>query len=1669
MTHANDGTGDIAYLLNTSFSHGLSLATGEIHFLTGTPPSAQWIQTEYNNQSVPGTFVTEGAPQIQGGPVSVTVTSVPAGLTLTVDGSVCTAPCGEQWIPGSNHTIAAATQAGATGTQYVFGSWSDSGAATHTVTGPAAPASYTATFQTQYSLTTAANPTAGGTISPASGWYNAGAVVGVSAAAGSGYQFTGFSGGLSGTTTPQNVTMNGPVSVTANFSVAAVSVTVTSVPAGLTLTVDGVGCTAPCGEQWIPGSNHTIAAATQAGATGTQYVFGSWSDSGAATHTVTGPAAPASYTATFQTQYCLMTAANPTAEGTISPASGWYNAGAVVAVSAAAGNGYQFTGFSGGLSGTTTPQNVTMNGPVSVTANFGVASGPWYSVGGAWNYRKALTINHGQVAGSLTNFPVLISVTDSDLAAGAQASGNDILFTAADGVTKLNHEIEQYVSGTGQLIAWVQVPSVSSASDTVIYMYYGNASAAGQANAAGVWDANYQGVWHLGNGTALSVADSTGNGNNGINVGATAALGGVEGAAAYNGSASVHSGSNIGITGNAGATLEAWVKLGSTSGEQNLVCLGYPNSLQQMVLDTNVNGAGSVSVEFAYNGMRTAAGVIGAGQWHHLVATKTPGAINATTSLYVDGVAQNFVVTSTNTPNLANQAVYVGKRIDGVYGLNGLMDEVRVSNTARSGQWIQTEYNSQSAPGTFVTVGSQQTYAGGVVSVTVTSVPAGLTLTVDGVGCTAPCGEQWIPGSSHTIAAAAQAGPTGTQYVFGSWSDSGAATHTVTGPAAPASYTATFQTQYSLTTGANPTAGGTISPASGWYNAGAVVGVSAAAGSGYQFTGFSGGLSGTTTPQNVTMNGPVSVTANFSVAPVSVTVTSVPAGLTLTVDGSVCTAPCGEQWIPGSNHTIAAAAQAGATGTQYVFGSWSDSGAATHTVAGPAAPASYTATFQTQYYLTTGANPTAEGTISPASGWYNAGAVVAVSATAGSGYQFAGFSGGLSGTTTPQNVTMNGPVSVTANFSLTPVSVTVTSAPAGLTLTVDGAGCTAPCGEQWIPGSNHTIAAATQAGATGTQYVFASWSDSGAATHTVTGPAAPASYTATFQTQYSLTTGANPSAGGTISPASGWYNAGAVVGVSAAAGSGYQFTGFSGGLSGTTTPQNVTMNGPVSVTANFSVAPVSVTVTSVPVGLTLTVDGSVCTAPCGEQWIPGSNHTIAAAAQAGATGTQYVFASWSDSGAATHMVTGPAAPASYTAMFQTQYSLTTGANPSAGGTISPASGWYNAGAVIGVSAAAGSGYQFTGFSGGLSGTTTPQNVTMNGPVSVTANFSVASGSWYSVGGAWNYRKALTINHGQVAGSLANFPVLVSVTDSNLAAGAQASGNDILFTAADGVTKLNHEMEQYVSGTGQLIAWVQAPSVSPASDTVIYMYYGNASAAGQANAAGVWDANYQGVWHLGNGTVLSVADSTGNGNNGINVGATAALGGVEGAAAYNGSASVHSGSNIGITGNAGATLEAWVKLGSTSGEQNLVCLGYPNSLQQMVLDTNVNGAGSVSVEFAYNGMRTAAGVIGAGQWHHLVATKTPGAINATTSLYVDGVAQNFVVTSTNTPNLANQAVYVGKRIDGVYGLNGLMDEVRVSNTARSGQWIQTEYNSQSAPGTFVTVGSQQTPSSGGSTR
>ena len=164
--------------------------------------------------------ISDGAVSSATLPVRITVTTSPAGMQFTVDGTPYSAPQTFTWTPGEGHTIALLSpQNGGAGTRYVFSTWSDGGAQSHIIN-PLADSSYTAGFTTQYKLMTALSPASGGTVGPdcTSGcWYNSGSSAGLLAGPSDGYVFIGWTGDFSDPNPSTSVAMSTAKNCTANF------------------------------------------------------------------------------------------------------------------------------------------------------------------------------------------------------------------------------------------------------------------------------------------------------------------------------------------------------------------------------------------------------------------------------------------------------------------------------------------------------------------------------------------------------------------------------------------------------------------------------------------------------------------------------------------------------------------------------------------------------------------------------------------------------------------------------------------------------------------------------------------------------------------------------------------------------------------------------------------------------------------------------------------------------------------------------------------------------------------------------------------------------------------------------------------------------------------------------------------------------------------------------------------------------------------------------------------------------------------------------------------------------------------------------------------------------------------------------------------------------------
>ena len=402
------------------------------------------------------------------------------------------------------------------------------------------------------------------------------------------------------------------------------------------------------------------------------------------------------------------------------------------------------------------------------------------------------------------------------------------------------------------------------------------------------------------------------------------------------------------------------------------------------------------------------------------------------------------------------------------------------------------------------------------------------------------------------------------------------ATNTVTGPsvavgASPlvlGAFVGTPPTpQFTLTTSVSPSGAGTITPATGKYDQGTPVTVTATANTGYQFTGWSGACTGTGSC-TVTISSDKTVIANFALVQYTLSTVVSPSGA-----GAV-TPASGSKFDHGTQVAVTATANTGYQFTGWSGGGCSGTGACTLTMTGDT---TVTATFAlVQHTLTPAVSPSGAGAITPSVPTkYDYNTLVSVTAVANPGYQFTGWSGACTGTGAC-NVTMTGDKTVTANFAV--VQYTLTPG-----MTPSGAGTIIPSAPTKYNYNTTVIVTAT--GNPG--YQFTGWS--GACTGT--GPCSvlmtgDRSVTANYVVlQYTLTPSVNPSGAGTTTPSAPTkYNYNTTVSVTAAANAGYQFTGWSGACTGTGAC-SVTMTGDRSVTANF--APVAQQFT-----LTLTQDGT---------------------------------------------------------------------------------------------------------------------------------------------------------------------------------------------------------------------------------------------------------------------------------------------------------------------------------------------------------------------------------------------------------------------------------------------------------------------------------------------
>jgi len=286
---------------------------------------------------------------------------------------------------------------------------------------------------------------------------------------------------------------------------------------------------------------------------------------------------------------------------------------------------------------------------------------------------------------------------------------NAIAFTDNNSI-QLDHQIEDYNSTTGHLVAWVSVPILPSDEDTILYMYYGNPAAINQENSELVWDSNHVAVWHL-NETSGTIYDSTQNYNHGIEYispdSSMDSVGIIDGADYFDGSddyIAIPDEPSLDLGGS--GTISAWFKTSGAGGDYILnfdestggrwgirVMSDYLDAQFRDLSGSLISGTQVISTTDVDNNA-----------WHMVIMVYD----GIDLILYIDGSEED----RNNAPgktiaNITNTG-HIGNHAGGTSLFNGTIDEVRVSNTGRSAGWIETSYNNQNNPGSFYTVGNEE-------------------------------------------------------------------------------------------------------------------------------------------------------------------------------------------------------------------------------------------------------------------------------------------------------------------------------------------------------------------------------------------------------------------------------------------------------------------------------------------------------------------------------------------------------------------------------------------------------------------------------------------------------------------------------------------------------------------------------------------------------------------------------------------------------------------------------------------------------------------------------------------------------------------------------------------------------------------------------------------------
>lgn len=336
----------------------------------------------------------------------------------------------------------------------------------------------------------------------------------------------------------------------------------------------------------------------------------------------------------------------------------------------------------------------------------------WFDL--TFKRRVLITINAGQITGTIINFPFLFNSILSDLIpANIQTNGEDVRFASEDGLTEFKVEIEKLDTGATSLQAWAKINSISDG--TKFYMYYGKPSATlpPLADRQAVWS-DYRAIYHMNQTSfgANSTLDSTVNVHNGTPQNSpVSSVGQIDGDVAFNGTNQfVEIPDAVNLDPGSGAwSVSCWLDSHGTSQHAFVGKQRSNGALDGWVFRHGDGFTLRLFVEFtgATNGFKVQSTVDVSADTLTLVSFTYPGGnLNAANvKIYINGVSVATLVTLNTLTSAISNDVNMNLAAGGslpaaaaIDFLDGDVDEIHISADVKTPDLLEAEFNNQNDP-----------------------------------------------------------------------------------------------------------------------------------------------------------------------------------------------------------------------------------------------------------------------------------------------------------------------------------------------------------------------------------------------------------------------------------------------------------------------------------------------------------------------------------------------------------------------------------------------------------------------------------------------------------------------------------------------------------------------------------------------------------------------------------------------------------------------------------------------------------------------------------------------------------------------------------------------------------------------------------------------------------